>query len=129
MKRKHIRIIPPLSLIWLLATCAPDQTAPATGGSAILRDYACKACRVVVDSVAYLGHPGDTVAFREDVLPARDSRGRFYVADRSGGAVHVFGTNGRLMMTFGKLGRGPGELTGIRAIYVSANDTLLVIGG
>ena len=83
---------------------------------------------MVAESIAFLGDPDDTVAFREDVLPARDSRGRFYLPDKNGTAVHVFGANGRLLTTFGRRGRGPGELSGLRAIYVTAGDSLLVTG-
>jgi hypothetical protein len=83
---------------------------------------------VVAESVALLGDPADTVAFREDVIPAADSRGRFYLVDRGGALVHVFGSDGRLMLSFGKAGRGPGEFSGLRLILVAPGDTLLVIG-
>ncbi len=111
----------------LLAGCAPD-TARSNNGDITLNDFSCNACSVRVDSIAFLGHQDDTVSFRVDVLPARDSRGRFYLPDRAGGVVHVFGPDGRLMTTFGKRGRGPGELAGIRAIFVANHDTLLVVG-
>ena len=119
-----------LALCALLAGCAGETSTPAPRAQyTTLNDFSCKSCRIVIESIAFLGHPDDTVTFREDVLPARDSRGRFYLADRNGGAVHVFAPSGRLMKTFGKLGRGPGELMALRAIYVKAGDTLLVVGG
>jgi len=94
-----------------------------------LRDGACKSCRIVAESIAYLGNPEDSVALREDVIPARDSRGRYYLADFKGGTVLVFGPNGRLMKSFGKPGRGPGEFVALRAVFAGKGDTLLVVGG
>lgn len=115
----------------VVGACGGDSGAggAAGGREVVLRDVGCKSCRIVTESIAFLGHPDDTVSFREDVLPARDSRGRFYLADRTGAVVDVFGPDGRLMKTFGKAGRGPGEFAGLRAVFVAPGDTLLVVGG
>jgi hypothetical protein len=109
--------------------CGGDASVTDNGREVTFRDFGCKSCRVVAESIAYLGNPDDTVAFREDVLPARDSRGRFYLSDLRGGLVYVFGPNGRLLTSFGKPGRGPGEFVGLRTIFVTPGDTLLVVGG
>jgi hypothetical protein len=83
---------------------------------------------VFAESVAYLGHPNDTVAVPKEVLPAVDSRGRFYLVDASGGQVIAFRPDGRLLTSFGKAGMGPGEFARIRVIVATSGDTLLVFG-
>src|SRR6185436_19854863 len=123
----NVRALVTIGMLGALA-CGGDASS-TSGNETTLRAYACKECRVVAESIAYLGHPDDTVAFREDVLPARDSRGRFYAVDRRGSLVYVFGTDGRLMQSFGKAGRGPGEFVGLRAIFVGPGDTLFIPGG
>ncbi len=114
----------------LLIACSADRSSAdsADGRETVLRDYSCSNCVVVAESIAFLGHPDDTVALAREGLPAIDSRGRFYLPASSGGEVHVFGPNGRLMSSFGKAGKGPGEFAGISEIYVGANDSLLIVG-
>ncbi len=109
--------------------CGDGDAVPGTDPRESILKGSCTACEVVAESVAFLGHPDDTVAIRQENLPAMDSRGRYYVGAGNGGAVLVFGPNGRLMTTFGKAGRGPGEFANVSEIYVDASDSILVLGG
>lgn len=108
--------------------CSADATLRSADGSIILDDFSCPSCEIVAESIAFLGHPDDTVSLGQENVPAMDSRGRFYVADRTGGAVLVFDPQGRLMSTFGRGGRGPGEFARVSRIYVGAGDTLYIVG-
>lgn len=112
----------------LVAACAGDTSTTNAAGDVILRDVGCRSCTILAESIAFLGHPDDTVGISQDNAPAMDSHGRFYVASLTGGSVIVFGSNGRVMTTFGKAGRGPGELAGVSEIYVGRGDTLFVVG-
>jgi hypothetical protein len=58
-----------------------------------------------------------------------DSRGRFYIAAKSGAAILAFGPDGRLLKAIGKPGRGPGEFARIEDIYAGSNDTLFIADG
>ncbi|NGP87287.1 6-bladed beta-propeller [Fodinibius halophilus] len=60
---------------------------------------------------------------------ARDLRlgpaGRIYVADAGVSKIKVYSPEGKLVNSFGKRGRGPGELTGIKGFAVT-DSTVLV---
>jgi hypothetical protein len=106
--------------------CASDSVETNAAGDTILREVSCRTCSIVVDSIAFLGHPDDTVSLRLGNVPAADSRGNFYVPDARGAAVLVFGPDGRLTTTFGRGGQGPGELDRASRVLVGKGDTLYV---
>ena len=122
-----LRIWIPVIAIVAIA-CASDSVETNAAGDVILRDVSCNTCSIVVDSVAFLGHPDDTVALRLGNVPATDSHGNFYVPDATGASVLVFGPDGRLKTTFGKGGQGPGELERASRVLVGRGDTLYVQG-
>jgi hypothetical protein len=116
-----------VAAVALAASCDRTSTSPA--GDVVLRGNACRTCTIVAESIAYLGHPDDTLALRQELLPAVDSRGRYYLADRVDGTMLAFAPGGRLLTRFGKRGSGPAEFQRISVIVASAADTLLVLAG
>jgi hypothetical protein len=109
-----------------LACSTPhDQQGP----DMVLRGNACRSCKVVAETIAFLGHPDDTVALGQEQLPAVDSRGRFYLADKADGTVIAFGPDGRVFTRFGKRGSGPGEFQRISTVVAGPGDTLWVLAG
>lgn len=56
--------------------------------------------------------------------PAMDSRGRFIAPTYTPGQIALWDSAGRLVGTFGREGRGPGELQGRPWIWVDAWDTI-----
>lgn len=53
---------------------------------------------------------------------ALDQRGNIYVADRS--AIRLFGPDGRLLRTIGRLGSGPGEFDWVATVGLLPGDSL-----
>jgi hypothetical protein len=94
----------------------------------LLSDGACGSCRIVAETLAVIGQEADTIAINEGATPVVDSRGRFYVLEKGGASVLVFGPDGRLMQSFGRPGTGPGEFRRIGEIHVAQGDTLLLLG-
>jgi hypothetical protein len=125
------RLLATCALVLLLYGCGDNDSTVAGQDSreTIIKGGPCASCSVVAESLAFLGHPDDTVAIRHENLPAMDSRGRFYIGSGSGGAVLVFGPDGRLMRSFGKPGQGPGEFANVSEIFIGKNDTIFVLGG
>ena len=122
-------VLPRLRLLTacaLFVACAGDEAATTVGRETFLNDFSCRSCMIVVDTIAWVGHPDDTLALKSGYRPAMDSRGRFYVPDADQSAVHVFRPDGRLLTTFGRAGHGPGEFSRIRDITVVEGDTLLI---
>jgi hypothetical protein len=111
-------------LIILAAACGADNKSEPN--TVVLRNYSCRDCRIVADSVAFIGHPDDTVLVSQFNIPAVDSRGRLYLPARDADRIQVFNPSGRLMQTFGKPGQGPGEFDGVMGVGPSAGDTLLI---
>ncbi len=117
------------TLCFLLLACAQqDKIEMTIGGDVVLRNFSCATCRIVAESIAFLGHPDDTIAIVQNNVPAVDSRGRFFLASADGNAVIAFGPNGRVLSTFGEAGKGPGEFSGVHNLYVGAGDTIFVEG-
>ncbi len=104
-----------------------DARVPAT--HPLLADSKCGGCRIVAETLAVLGQEADTIAINEGATPVADSRGRFYLLEKGGSSILVFGPDGRFIRSFGRAGAGPGEFRYISEIHVSTADTLLVIGG
>ncbi len=117
-------LLPAIALVAF--ACARDSVETNAAGDFILRDVNCKSCNVVAESVAFLGHPDDTLSLRMGSSPTVDSHGNFYLGDASGGAVLVLRPNGRLMTMFGSRGQGPGEFLGASRVFVGKGDTLYV---
>ena len=58
---------------------------------------------------------------------AIDSRGQVYVLDQQAGEVRVFDDGGQHVLTMGRPGSGPGELSQAAAgVFVGSGDTILV---
>jgi hypothetical protein len=55
--------------------------------------------------------------------------GRIYVLDRQASNVRVFSPSGDYLMTMGRRGQGPGELSGGTAVMVTPGDTVWVVDG
>ena len=118
-----------LAAVALACSGVDSKVATDSTGHPIIREAACSNCRVVAESIATIPHPDDTVAIRGEIIPTIDSRGRFYIAAKSGGAILAFGPNGRLLQSIGKAGNGPGELARVEDIYAGTGDTLFVSDG
>jgi hypothetical protein len=79
----------------------------------------CHECRIVTEEIALLGQdtpPG--IIPNENMLAARDSRGRFYLHSYDAGVVNilVFDSRGNFLLTIASQGEGPGEYQLISAI-------------
>src|SRR5215207_696069 len=105
-----------LALLGAATSCTAPRTETTESGDPILRGIACPKCTIVAESVAFIPHPDDTVAIRGEITPTVDSRGRFYIAAKSGAAILAFGPNGRLISAIGKAGNGPGEFARVEDI-------------
>jgi len=72
---------------------------------------------------------------REIQLPAADSRsglamgedGKIYVSDDQVNRVQVFNHDGRLLNTFGQMGRKAGEFNGVSGLWVDSGHCLYVV--
>jgi hypothetical protein len=111
----------------LAIACSGEPQEPDDGLTVRLERPSCRSCRIVAETIAFIGDSRDTIAVSEEMLPARDSRGRFYVRPaRGASSIYAFGPDGRLMTEFGRAGKGPGELSRILSISVGAGDSLFV---
>jgi hypothetical protein len=113
----------------LAALLICDSVAAATTQQpriVTLTTASCASCRIVSDSVGYVGHPDDTITVTEISPPARDSRGRFYaMADGARRVAYAFDPRGRLLQQFGTAGQGPGEFSSlVTEIRAGRGDTL-----
>jgi hypothetical protein len=88
---------------------------------------ACRGCAIVLDSIAYLPHPDDSVAVEPWSRVERNSRGQFFVIEGSARrSVVFFDSSGRVAGTFGKPGTGPGEFSRLSEVKVGRGDSLFV---
>jgi hypothetical protein len=86
----------------------------------------CAACRVVLDSVAVVGTPTDSVLLNSGAL-ARDGQERYFADDHGRTRVLMFDSLLRLRKSFGRGGEGPGEFpTPPGTIVPVRGDTLYV---
>ena len=96
------------SLLALVSTHGQSQTRTYQISSA-----SCARCRIIADSVGYLGFSEDTVTIESNAVPAHDSRGRFYAMGSLPQAIaYLFDSTGRLTRSFARQGEGPGEFGG-----------------
>jgi hypothetical protein len=132
LSRETTMIVRPVvlrtALVALATGCTNDTVETNAAGDVILRDFSCKSCIIVADSIAFLGHPDDTLSLRMGNVPAMDSRGNLYLGDSRGASVLVFRPDGRLATTFGRGGEGPGELARVSRVLVGRGDTLYLQG-
>lgn len=85
-----------------------------------------------MDTLAVVGDilGGDDAYTFHNVGPggiAGDGRGNLYVLDGSAGRVLSYDTAGRHRATYGRRGRGPGEIMRGRALALGAGDTIWVL--
>jgi hypothetical protein len=66
---------------------------------AVLSEGRCPSCRIVSESIAYLGDLQDASSPRNILLPAVDSRGRLVAIEHGRLAVLVYDSRGRLLRT------------------------------
>lgn len=68
----------------------------------------------------------DSVFIGEGSASAILKNGEFYFVDNSSNVIHHFDENGKLVKTFGRKGRGPGEFYEVNDIFIS-NDILYLL--
>jgi hypothetical protein len=127
-RRHSISALSIIALCGAIACSGPDVSTTESG-DVVIRENSCASCRAVAESVTFIPHPDDSVAIRGEIAPAIDSRGRYYIAAKSGAAILAFGPDGRLIRSIGKAGSGPGEFARVQDIYAGAGDTLFVSDG
>jgi hypothetical protein len=114
-------------LAGIVAACSRDANIHSDGTTTTLTEVTCRDCRIVAETLAYLGDSRDTLALSRNVAPTRDSRGRYYLASQQpSNRIYVFEPSGRLLTEFGKPGQGPGELSQVFDIQVGAGDSIYV---
>jgi hypothetical protein len=126
---RFTRLVVLFTSLLIAGSCgSPRATENGDGLVSVVGDApSCSSCRIVVDSVAWLPRPQDTVALATGLEPAVDSRGQYLGIDATRRqAVHVFAPDGSLLRTFGKPGRGPGEFSSVQMVKVGRADTLFV---
>lgn len=96
--------------------------------STVPTNTSCRSCRIDRTLLATLRDTGQKafIGGRGQASIARDSKGRFYVVDADRSRVALFGANGLLLRTIGRVGGGPGEFSDIVRVNVTAGDTLRV---
>jgi hypothetical protein len=111
-----------------LPACAGDlESEGSLETHPLLTEGRCGSCRIVAETLAVMGDDADTVAIIEGGVPVLDSRGRFYLIEKSRSRVLVFTPDGRYQQAFGVAGLGPGEFRGITDVHVAPGDTLIVL--
>ena len=60
-------------------------------------------------------------------LVAADSQGNVFVADRGQNLIYAFDSAGKLLQSFGRKGRGPGEFLDIEQIFIGPDDKVYVL--
>ena len=90
---------------------------------------ACRTCTISLTKVATLGSTSESASPFYSPSLARDSRGRFFAVNERRDVILVYGEDGRLLRTVGRLGQGPGEFAppGISSLAIGRNDTLFVL--
>jgi hypothetical protein len=114
-------------LLTMLGCIASNDSSAAKVGSVvrISDELTCARCRILLDTVAILEVPPDTV----DGFPASvrvDRTGRFWVF-RQGEFPAVFDSTGRFTKTFGEKGDGPGEYRWPYDLIAVSLDTVLIL--
>ena len=84
-------------------------------------------------NVEYLFTIGEGLEFGEPgylynpVGVTTDSKKNIFVGDHRGRVIHKYSPDGKYDMSFGAMGRGPGEFNRITKIAIDQNDNLLVL--
>jgi hypothetical protein len=117
-----------------LATNASDLGAVDRDPSHIASPQ-CKQCGIELHHLVTLGSAGDAEFIARGAVPARDSKGRYFVpaGARSVGEgarlVAVFDSAGRFLRVVGKAGGGPSEFAcRINYVLVAVGDSLHTFG-
>lgn len=110
----------------LLMSCATKQQETQQSGIIIKSDTECETCDIVFSDVATISGaqfegPNTTIA--------RDSAGRFYLADATDGLLKVYTASGQFLWQLGRRGAGPGEYELIRNILPAADGSVQVLDG
>ncbi len=77
-----------------------------------------------MEKVAHIGD-GDPILNRINSI-AEDSKGNFFLVDRKAFKVHKFSPDGNLILSFGQMGEGPGDLKRPARVYISENDEIII---
>jgi hypothetical protein len=88
----------------------------------------CPECAIRLLPIGRFGQLRDSILLRDIPIVARDSRNRFY-ATVYGAQDHeliLYNSDGTIVRTIGRPGRGPGEFRSIWDILVTHGDTLFV---
>jgi hypothetical protein len=127
-RRRHWSL-PMNRMIVLLAAaaCSASDSGELVMQTIRVDAVACRGCAIVLDSIAYLPHPDDSVAVEPWSRVERNSRGQFFAIEGSARrSVVVFDSSGRVAGTFGKPGTGPGEFSRLSEVKVGRGDSLFV---
>ena len=116
----------------LAVLCTTAWAFPGSGQTPtipIRYEPTCRTCTIVMTKVATLGSASESASPFYSPSLARDSRGRFFAIGERRDVVLVYGEDGRLLRTFGRLGQGPGEFAppGISGLSIGRGDTLYVL--
>ena len=119
------RIAGPL-LLFLMAFPIP-ASAQAPDTVRVPPGISCEDCRILLDSVAFLGDEAGN-GFVDETNEVAASSEHFFVVHRVVSSdIRVFNRDGSFLRVLGRKGEGPGEYQNIKALWVSQRDTLHVI--
>jgi hypothetical protein len=89
----------------------------------------CRTCRIELVKLFTLGGATDTLAFDKHrlVSAVADSRGIVYVAPTAAQAILAFSSRGKLLGSFGRKGKGPGEFFWLQNVEIGPRDSVFAL--
>lgn len=115
------RIVQCFAAVALVVLAACDGSRGGRGSTATGRDGSRE---LALEVVARLDDRGQPILARPE-LTSVDSRGRYFITDRSDKNVKVYDAEGRRTLTFGRAGGGPGEFQSLITAQIY-RDSLVV---